>query len=164
MLLKVFSLFKMLPVEVEEIIHSYVDHINYWESLPSVKTVSRLIEKSNQSLTDTLIANRFIPPHVVRHSRSWSFAFALTTYNHEVIERSLSECLNYCCSTSAVFWLFVSSTPGIYHGPYARLFENKSFLFQLINISAMDPAETSESVFLCLQRSYHEPGYEVSHL
>ena len=154
----------MLPAVIEDIIHSFVNSMDYWDSLPSKKSIARLIEKSNVSLTNGLIANQFIPPHVVRHSCSWSFAFALTTYNHEIIDMTLNECLNFCSATSAVFWLFISSSPGLYHGPYASMFENDSLLFSLINISAMNPTILSESVFLCLQRSCHGGGFSLSQL
>ena len=154
----------MLPADIEEIIHSYVDKFHYWESLPSLKSVYRLIAKSNQSLVASLVKNRFVPPHVIRGITSFSFAFLLTKYNHEIVENTIGECLNYCVHTSSVFWLFIKSQPSIYHGPYARIFESQSLLFHLINLASMTPSDATESTFLCLQRQGPSEAYSVSHL
>ena len=153
----------MLPTDIEEIINSYVDKFHYWESLPSLKSVNKLISKSNHSLASCLVKNRFIPPHVMQGISSFSFAFLLTNYNHEIVEKSIGECLNYCPHTSSVFWLFIRSKPSIYHGPYARMFEN-SLLFHLINLASMSPGDAIESTFLCLQRRGPTVGYEISRL
>ena len=153
---------KMLPVDIEEIIYSYVDKFNYWESLPSVSSVHRLIMKSNTSLVASLVKNRFIPPHVIRGMSSFRFAFLLTEYNHEIVENTIGECLNFCIHTASVFWLFIRSKPSIYHGPYAGMFERQSLLFHLINLASMSPAQVTESNLLCLQRRGQSGAYEVS--
>ena len=153
----------MLPPDLEAIVHSYVDKWNYWESLPSIKSIHRIVELSNQSLICSLVHRGFIPPHVVRRGAGFSFAFHLTTYNHEIIENVLQECLNCCCHTGSVFWLFVSSSPSLYHGAYARIFETNSLLYTLINLATMDPTEeTTETSFLCLQREHRSGVYAVS--
>ena len=154
----------MLPSDIEEIINSYVDKFNYWESLPSMKSVCKLISKSNRSLVASLVKNRFIPPHVIQGITSFRFAFLLTKYNHDIVEKTIGECLNYCVHTSSVFWLFIKSQPSIYNGPYGRVFENQSLLFHLINLASMAPSEATESTFLCLQRQDQNGAYVLSQL
>ena len=151
----------MLPTDIEEIIHSYVDKFHYWESLPSVKSVHRLILKSNKSLVSSLVGNGFVPPHVISGVASFSFAFLLTAHNVDIVESVIGECLNYCIHTASVFWLFIKSQPSIYHGPYARLFEQKSLLFHLINLVAMPTGDAIESTLLCLKRRDRSSAYTL---
>ena len=154
----------MLPTDIEEIIHSYVDKFHYWESLPSLKSVHRLILKSNQSLVSGLVTHGFVPPHVISGVKSFSFAFLLTEHNCDIVENVIGECLNYCIHTASVFWLFIKSQPSIYHGPYARLFESHSLLFHLINLVTMPPKEAIESTLLCLKRQSQNAAYTLSPL
>ena len=153
-----------LPREIEDLIYSFCDKFHYWESLPSVKSIERLIAKSNKCLCRELTRGGFIPLHVLRGLRSFSFAFMLSFENHEILERAVAYALNFCVHTSSLFWLFIQSSPSIYHGPYAKLFETQSLLFHLINITTMEPKEASESSYVCLRRDDPTLGFSVSQL
>ena len=153
-----------LPKDLEQLIHSFCDKFNYWESLPSVKSIRKLIHKSNQTLFNQLMERGFIPPHVLQGLKSFSFAFMMSFYNHEILEKTIGFCLNYCVHTSSLFWLFIKSEPSIYHGPYARLFETRSLLYHLINCVAMEPKNAIESTFLCLARDGLTAEFSISRL
>ena len=153
-----------LPKDLEELIHSFCDKFNYWESLPSVESIRKLIHKSNQSLCNELMRRGFIPPHVIRGLKSFSFAFMMSFYNHDILENTIGFCLNNCLHTSSLFWLFIRSQPSIYHGPYARIFESHSLLYHLINCATMEPKNAIESAYLCLQRDGPNAGFSVSRL
>jgi hypothetical protein len=153
-----------LPLEIENLIYSFCDKFHYWESLPSVASIERLIAKSNKTLCRQLVLGGFIPPHVLRGLKQFSFAFMLSFENYEILERAISYCLNFCVHTSSLFWLFIQSSPSIYHGPYAKRFETQSLLFHLINITTMEPKAASESSYVCLERGDPIAGFSVSQI
>ena len=153
-----------LPSVLEDLILSFVDKFNYWESLPSIHSIETLIEKSNKSICQELMHRGFIPPHVLMGLKSFSFAFMLSFYNHDILEKTIGFCLNRCLHTSSLFWLFIRSKPSIYHGPYARRFESHSLLYHLINVVTMSPKSSTESSYLCLQRESPTAGFSICHL
>ena len=150
----------MLPRDILDIIDSYIDRFNYWESLPSVSAIKRLIRKSNEKLMKLMVISRFIPPHVT-NPRQFTFIFALTSDNIDMLDRIVNRSIFYDPATSALFWLFIRSQPSIYHGPYARVFDQSSLLHHLINCSAM---EISETDYVCLSKSHLLLGYELCRL
>ena len=131
-----------LPKELYDLINSYVDKFNIWESLPDPKRIQKMASKSNRDLTERLTLAPLLPPHLLLRP-SFTFGFELTSENMKHIENAVCGSVECCWKTSALFWLFIENSPSIYHGCYTKIFE-ESLFFQLINILSLTPEEAIE--------------------
>jgi len=138
----------VLPKDLLEIIHSYVDRFNFWESLPSPKRIQRLAQKSDLDLVTRLSLSPFLPPHLINTS-TFTFAFQLDTDNLKQIEEALCGSVENCWQTSVIFWLFIENEETIYHGCYTKIFE-ESLFYQLVNILSLTPEDATGLGFLYL--------------
>ena len=138
----------VLPRDLLEIIHSYVDRFNFWESLPNPKRIQRLANKSNQDLVTRLSLSPFLPPHLV-NTPTFTFAFQLDVDTLKQIEAALCGSVECCWQTSVIFWLFVENEETIYHGCYTKIFE-ESLFYQLVNIISLTPEDATGLGFLYL--------------
>ena len=139
-----YSLIKMLPPELLNIIDQYVEAFDICESLPKISAIRRLILKSNQNLMK--IATRFlgIPPQIMM------LIIQIDDTTHTDINHALIFELDDCITTSlmthfatpSLFWLFIEKQPTLYFGPYAVMFE-QSLLFKLISVITSAPREES---------------------
>ena len=134
-----YSLIKMLPPELLNIIDQYVEAFMICESLPKISAIRRLILKSNQNLmkTATFLG---IPPQIMMYIIQIDET-THTDINHALI-LELDECITMSLITHfaspALFWLFIEKQPTLYFGPYAVMFE-QSLLFKLISVITSTP-------------------------
>ena len=129
----------MLPKELYDLIMSYVDKFNLWESLPAPKRIRKLASKSNQDLVTRLTLFPFLPP-IFTTRPEFTFGFELTSENMKIIENTVCGSVECCWQTSALFWLFIENNTTLYHGPYTSIFE-ESLFFQLVNILSLTSEE-----------------------
>jgi len=137
-----------LPKDLLDLIQTYVDKFNLWESLPDPKSIKRLASKSNKDLVTRLTLSPFLPAHFVTRP-SFTFAFELSPETIQNIEDALSGSVENCWQTSALFWLFIENEETIYHGCFTKIFE-ESLFYQLVNIISLTPNEATELGFLYL--------------
>ena len=130
----------MLPQVILDIITSYVDKFNSWESLPDPKAVKRLIRGSDSDLLSSLCGILGMPEHMYleirerfERNQTWLVSVVLTVETVRQMDEILSRSISFCWKTHAVFWLFIQNPQNIYHGCYTSLFEG-SLLFQILNI------------------------------
>ena len=130
----------MLPLEIEELIQDYANQMANLESLPELKAIFDLIQKSNQSLVEVGTSHYNIPLPVLMeiHLRDDFMVplvvnFQFTPQAVQDLDDTLGLCVIHDWATSSVFWLFIQREPNLYHGPYAALFED-SLLFKLLNV------------------------------
>ena len=128
-----------LPLEIENLIHAYAVELGNAESLPEPRAIRELIRKSNRSLISVGHSHFSIPLPVLMeiHLREdlntpLFVTFDLSPGAISDMDNLLNYCMHHCYATSSVFWLFILRSPNIYHGPYARLFE-ESLLHKLLN-------------------------------
>ncbi len=130
----------MLPVEVENLIHEYALAMGDLESLPELRSVKELVNKSNRTLI--AIANKHfgipLPILMEIHLREdfnepIFVDFMVTPEAVSDFDETVSLCVLRNWATSSLFWLFMIREPNLYHGPYARIFE-ESLLFKLLNV------------------------------
>ena len=130
----------MLPVELEELIQDYANQMGVLESLPELTAIFDLIQKSNRSLVSIGNHHFNIPMPVLMeiHLRD-DFSlplfvnFQFTPQAIQDLDDTLAMGMLRDWATSAVFWLFIHRDPTLYHGPYAKVFED-SLLFKLLNV------------------------------
>ena len=150
----------VLPDCLLQIIESYVDKFNFWESLPNPKRIHRIAQKSNEDLVTRLTLSPFLPPHLVR-ARTFTFAFQV---NHETIrqiEAALCGSVESCWQTSALFWLFIENEETIYHGCFTKIFE-ESLFYQLVNVISTGSTE-SNFLYLIKNRCTSGAGLFLLH-
>ena len=130
----------MLPVEIENLIHEYALEMGDLESLPEIRAVFQLANKSNRTLI--AIGNKHfgVPLPVLMEihlredfSEPLFVAFELTPAAISDFDEIVSLCVVRNWATSSLFWLFILREPNLYHGPYTRIFE-ESLLFKLLNV------------------------------
>ena len=130
----------MLPVEIENLIHEYALAMGDLESLPELRSVKELVNKSNRTLI--AIANKHfgipLPILMEIHLREdfnepIFVDFMVTPEVVSDFDETVSLCVLRNWATSSLFWLFQIREPNLYHGPYARIFE-ESLLFKLLNV------------------------------
>ena len=130
----------MLPVEIEDLIQDYAAEMGDIESLPELTAVFDLVQKSNRSLVS--IGNRHfnipLPVMMEIHFRDdfhlpLFVNFQFTPEAISDLDDTLSMCVLRDWATSSVFWLFIQRDPTLYHGPYAKIFE-ESLLYKLLNV------------------------------
>jgi len=138
----------MLPRDLLDLVQSYVDKFNFWESLPDPKRIQKLASKSNNDLVTRLTLSPFLPPHFV-NLQKFTFGFQLTPEIVKNIDDALCGSVENCWQTSALFWLFIENEETIYHGCFTRIFE-ESLFYQLVNIISLTPNEATELGFLYL--------------
>ena len=141
----------MLPQDLINLIHGYVDKFNFWESLPNPKRIQRLASRSNRDLVTRLTLAPFLPPHLI-HRPVFTFGFELTPETVSHIENALCGSVELCWQTSALFWLFIENEETIYHGCFTKIFE-ESLFYQLVNIISLSPSEATELGFLYLTKN-----------
>ena len=131
---------QMLPIELENLIHEYAIQMGNLETLPEIRAVQELTNKSNRTLI--AIANKHfgVPMPVLMeiHLREEDdeplfIDFVLTPEAVNDFDETVSLCVVRNWATSSLFWLFITREPNLYHGPYAIIFE-KSLLCKLLNI------------------------------
>ena len=131
---------QMLPIELENLIHEYAIQMGNLETLPEIRAVQELTNKSNRTLI--AIANKHfgVPMPVLMeiHLREEDdeplfIDFVLTPEAVNDFDETVSLCVIRNWATSSLFWLFITREPNLYHGPYAIIFE-KSLLCKLLNI------------------------------
>ena len=130
----------MLPICIEKLIHDYAQEMANLESLPEITAVFDLVQKSNRSLV--AIGNRHynipLPVMMEIHLRDdfrlpLFVNFQFTPQAIQDLDDTLAMCVLRDWATSSVFWLFIRRDPSLYHGPYAKIFED-SLLFKLLNV------------------------------
>ena len=130
----------MFPVEIENLIHEYALDMGNLESLPEISAVKELVNKSNRTLI--AIANKHfgipLPILMEIHLREdfnepIFVDFMMTPEAVSDFDETVSLCVLRNWATSSLFWLFIIREPNLYHGPYARIFE-ESLLFKLLNV------------------------------
>ena len=130
----------MLPVPIENLIHEYALAMGDLESLPEIRSVKELVNKSNRTLI--AIANKHfgipLPILMEIHLREdfnepLFVEFMMTPEAVSDFDETVSLCVLRNWATSSLFWLFIIREPNLYHGPYARIFE-ESLLFKLLNV------------------------------
>ena len=130
----------MLPIEVENVIHEYALAMGDLESLPELRSVKELVNKSNRTLI--AIANKHfgipLPILMEIHLREdfnepIFVDFVMSPEAVSDFDETVSLCVLRNWATSSLFWLFIIREPNLYHGPYARIFE-ESLLFKLLNV------------------------------
>ena len=130
----------MLPVPIENLIHEYALAMGDLESLPEIRSVKELVNKSNRTLI--AIANKHfgipLPILMEIHLREdfnepLFVDFMMTPEAVSDFDETVSLCVLRNWATSSLFWLFIIREPNLYHGPYARIFE-ESLLFKLLNV------------------------------
>ena len=130
----------MFPVEIENLINEYALSMGNLESLPEISAVKELVNKSNRTLI--AIANKHfgipLPILMEIHLREdfnepIFVDFMMTPEAVSDFDETVSLCVLRNWATSSLFWLFIIREPNLYHGPYARIFE-ESLLFKLLNV------------------------------
>ena len=150
---------KMLPTELFDLIHSFVDKFNLWESLPDPKRIKKLAAKSNHDLVTRLTLSPFLPNHFVSRPK-FTFGFEVSSENVKHIENAICGSVECCWQTSALFWLFIENETTMYHGCYTQIFENSLF-YQLVNIISLTPEEATELGFLYLIKNCCTSGVQL---
>ena len=130
----------MLPVPIENLIHEYALEMGNLESLPEIRAVEELANKSNRTLI--AIGNKHfgipLPVLMEIHLREdfnepLFVDFILTPQAVNDLDETVALCVLRNWATSSLFWLFILREPNLYHGPYTRIFE-ESLLFKLLNV------------------------------
>ena len=130
----------MLPVEIENLIHEYAIEMGNLESLPEIRGIEELANKSNRTLV--AIGNKHfgipLPVLMEIHLREdfnepLFVNFILTPQAVNDLDETVALCVLRNWATSSLFWLFILREPNLYHGPYTRIFE-ESLLFKLLNL------------------------------
>ena len=140
----------MLPKDILGIIDDYVNKFCVWDSLPSVRRIKKLITTSDTHLIQLVADFLFIPPHLFCRT-NFRYAFEMNPHTQEALDKALHFCMRNCWQTHAVFWMFLENGDCLYHGPYAKLFE-ESLFFQLLNLTTIPPERVSELGFVCLSK------------
>ena len=140
----------MLPKALLEIITSYVDKFDFWESLPDPKAVHKLIRGSDQDIIRRVIGGLELPMHMsweiltrFETNRTWLLCIPMNEVSFDRLDFLLTQSVAHCWQTHAVFWLFIQKPENIYHGCYTRMFE-ESLLYQLLNIVTMENSFTEQ--------------------
>ena len=129
-----------LPKDLLDIVESYVDAFEIYESLPEVSAIRRLILDSNKNLMTIATSGLDIPISVMmqlilRDEFNPEYIELLEENNDllRILDDVITTSMMTHYSTPALFWLFVQKTPNLYFGPYAVMFE-QSLLFKLITV------------------------------
>ena len=130
----------MLGPDLENIVHSYMDMFNSWESLPDPKAVRRLIHSSDRDFILRLCAMLQMPENMYfeiktrfENNQTWLVSIPLIPAMVKKVDKLLGRAVAHCWQTHAVFWLFIQNPQNIYYGCYTALFEG-SLLYQLLTI------------------------------
>ncbi len=150
---------QMLPSDLENIVHSYVDKFNAWESLPDPKAIKRLVHSSDGDLIARLCGALGMPQNMYweiltrfEGNRTWLMSIPVTVEMFKKLDKVLARAVAHCWQTHAIFWLFIQNPQNIYYGCYTAIFEG-SLLYQLLSIVTnedfleSDPTE-STTVYL----------------
>ena len=129
-----------LPKDLLDIVESYVDAFEIYESLPEVSAIRRLILDSNKNLMTIATSGLDIPISVMmqlilRDEFNPEYIELLEENNDllRILDDVITTSMMTHYSTPALFWLFVQKTPNLYFGPYGVMFE-QSLLFKLITV------------------------------
>ena len=130
----------MLCQDILDLITSFVDKFDYWESLPELSAIQRLVKKSDKDLLERISQMLFLPLEFIielqrrnRHNEPFVLALNIDPHRFKALDLILLDSMNECWQTHVVFWLFIAKTENIYHGGFTKIFEN-SFLFQILNV------------------------------
>ena len=130
----------ILPKDLLDIVESYVDAFEIYESLPEVSAIRRLILDSNKNLMTIATSGLDIPISVMmqlilRDEFNPEYIELLEENNDllRILDDVITTSMMTHYSTPALFWLFVQKTPNLYFGPYGVMFE-QSLLFKLITV------------------------------
>ena len=155
----------MLCKDIENLITGFVDTFDDWESLPELKSVQRLVTKSDTNLLK-LVCLALELPFPVLHSlmildkkeQSFMIVLQMTPARYLALDSALAHSMDICWQTASVFWLFIAKPDNIYHGGYTNIFE-RSLLYQLLNI-----VTSTEEGSVCLGRTWTTEVECVFHL
>ncbi len=116
------------------LIEEYSCEMGQLESLPELKSIELLIEKSDRSLYGYAICTFGLPISIISNPEHVADFYdePMKLYNECLLAAMSSD-----YATSALFWLFIQREPTLYHGPYVKLFE-KSLLYNFMNIVTME--------------------------
>ena len=134
-----------IPKDILNIIEDYRMSFQIIESLPKMKGVQNLIDKSNMRLLQCANDILEIPSYILLELLHYSTAEPpLTFLVASDLHEQLNECLMYSLQThhetGCLFWLFITRTPNIYFGPYATMFE-RSVFFKFLTLVTNPCAE-----------------------
>ena len=161
----------MLPADLENVVHSYVDKFNTWESLPDPKAIRRLVHSSDADLIRR-VCIALEMPHVLyteirtrfESNQTWLVSIPVNVAMFTKLDKLLARAVAHCWQTHAVFWLFIQNPQNIYYGCYTQIFE-ESLLYQLLNIvTNQDFSNTSESTTVYLGTDGSRQQVAVFHL
>ena len=130
----------MLPQDLENVVHSYVDQFNAWESLPDPKAIRRLVHRSDADLIRRVCIALNTPQGLYTEIRTrfesnqtWLVSIPVNIAMFKKLDKVLARAVAQCWQTHAVFWLFIQNPRDIYYGCYTQIFEG-SLLYQLLSI------------------------------
>lgn len=155
----------MLCKDITDLITSFVDTFDYWESLPELKAIRKLVLRSDRDLLERISELLALPMEFINElheNEPFVVAVNLTPQRFKTLDLILLDSMNDCWQTSVVFWLFIAKKDNIYHGGFTKIFES-SFLFQILNIIT-DEALLSESATVYLGKSGSKRAGSFFHL
>lgn len=163
----------MLNQDLENVVHSYVDKFNTWESLPDPKAIRRLVHRSDGDLIHRVCIALQMPHGLYTEIRTrfesnqtWLVSIPVNIATFKKLDTVLFHSVAHCWQTHAVFWLFIQNPQNIYHGCYTEIFEG-SLLYQLLNIVTNEDflqSDTTESATVYLGTDGSRQQIAVYHL
>ena len=122
----------MLPNDIISIIDSYVDAMNEWSNLPSMKAVKRLIKRSDDHVLELLGFTLGMPyihgPRFRLIFDNFTFFFQLHPLQRIWLKRKLKLAISQNKYISRLIWIMVVKHPALVnYSDFQRLFSNSLY-------------------------------------